>query len=193
MRRFVLASQSPRRKEILDEVGVKHIQIPSSEDETLSENLTPEQYVMEIALLKGASVAKNLKEGHIVISADTIVVSEGKILGKPKCEVDALDMLMSLSGKWHDVYTGYCVINTDDANSCSKYEKTRVKFRSFTKREAQKYVASGESMDKAGGYGIQGKGRLLVEKIDGDYFNVVGLPICALAKMLMDEFGIDIL
>lgn len=193
MRKFVLASQSPRRKEILEDVGLKHIQIPSSEDETLSENLTPAQYVMEIALLKGASVAKTLSEGHIVISADTIVVSEGKILGKPENEADALNMLMKLSGKWHDVYTGYCVIDTNNSNSCAKYEKTSVKFRSFTEKEARKYIASGECMDKAGSYGIQGKGRLLVEKIDGDYFNVVGLPVCALAKMLKDEFKIDIL
>lgn len=193
MRRFVLASASPRRKELLEEIGINAIQIPSSEDENLPKNLEPHKYVMEAALLKGASVAKSLGKGHIVISADTVVVSENKILGKPKDEKDAVNMLMSLSGKWHEVYTGYCVIDTSNSNSCAKYEKTRVKFRSFTEFEARKYASTGEGTDKAGSYGIQGKGRLFAEKIDGDYFNVVGLPVCALAKMLKDEFGIDIL
>lgn len=193
MKRFVLASASPRRKELLDEIGLKTIQMPSMEDETPAAELEPWQYVMETALLKGASVAKGLGKGYIVISADTAVVSEGKILGKPKSDEDALAMLMSLSGKWHDVYTGYGVIDTNNSNTCVKYEKTRVKFRNFTEKEARKYVATGECSDKAGSYGIQGKGRLLVEKIDGDYFNVVGLPVCALAKMLKDEFSIDIL
>lgn len=193
MKRFVLASQSPRRKEILEDLGLNIRQLPSMEDETKTDCLSPEEYVMQTALLKGAGVAKTLESGYIVISADTVVVSEGKVLGKPKDEEDALNMLMSLSGKWHSVYTGYCAIDTDNANSCSKYECTRVKFIDFTEKEARKYVASGECMDKAGSYGIQGKGRLFVERIDGDYFNVVGLPVCALAKMLKLEFGIDIL
>lgn len=193
MKRFVLASASPRRHEILEEIGLKHIQLPSDEDENLPNSLSPVQYVMEIALLKGASVAKKLDKGNIVISADTVVVSDDKILGKPKDEEDAFAMLKALSGKWHSVYTGFAVIDTENGNSCAKHEHTRVKFRDMTDREIKKYIASGECMDKAGSYGIQGKGRLFVEKIDGDYFNVVGLPVCALAKMLKDEFSIDIL
>lgn len=193
MRRFVLASQSPRRREILEDIGLNIIQIPSSEDESALNFLSPTEYVMELAILKGASVAKGLSEGHIVISADTIVVMDDKILGKPSDEEDALKTLMSLSGKWHSVYTGYAVIDTTSSNSCAKYEHTRVKFYDFTEKEAKKYIQSGECMDKAGSYGIQGQGRLLVEKIDGDYFNVVGLPVSALARMLKKEFGIDIL
>lgn len=193
MKNFILASQSPRRQEILREAGVVHRVIPSDADENISSALPPEKYVMELALLKGAAVAKNATKNDIVISADTVVVSEGEIMGKPKDFEDAKGMLMKLSGKWHSVLTGYCVINGADGAASVKYEETRVKFRHITEKEALRYIRSGECMDKAGGYGIQGKGRLLVERIDGDYFNVVGLPICALARMLKEDFGIDIL
>ena len=193
MKHFILASQSPRRQEILKDAGVLHTVIPSDASEDISTHLPPEKYVMELALLKGAAVAKNAKKNDIIISADTVVVAEGEILGKPKDFDDAKSMLMKLSGKWHSVLTGYCVINGADGEASVKYEETKVKFRSLSESEAVRYIRSGESMDKAGSYGIQGKGRLLVEKIEGDYFNVVGLPICALAKMLKDDFGIDIL
>ena len=193
MKNFILASQSPRRQEILREAGVVHRVIPSDADENISSALPPEKYVMELALLKGAAVAKNATKNDIVISADTVVVSEGEIMGKPKDFEDAKGMLMKLSGKWHSVLTGYCVINGADGAASVKYEETRVKFRDITEKEALRYIRSGECMDKAGSYGIQGKGRLLVERIDGDYFNVVGLPICALARMLKEDFGIDIL
>lgn len=193
MKNFILASQSPRRQEILREAGVVHRVIPSDADENIFSALPPEKYVMELALLKGAAVAKNATKNDIVISADTVVVSEGEIMGKPKDFEDAKSMLMKLSGKWHSVLTGYCVINGADGAASVKYEETRVKFRHITEKEALRYIRSGECMDKAGGYGIQGKGRLLVERIDGDYFNVVGLPICALARMLKEDFGIDIL
>lgn len=193
MRNFILASASPRRREILNDVGLKHTVIPSDADENIAAELTPEKYVMELALLKGAAVAKKAAKNDIVISADTIVVSNGEIMGKPKDFDDAKNMLMKLSGKWHSVLTGYCVIEGATGEASVKYEETKVKFREITEKEALHYIRSGESMDKAGAYGIQGKGRLLVEKIDGDYFNVVGLPVCALGKMLKEDFGIDIL
>lgn len=193
MRRFILASQSPRRDEILNEVGLEHIVMPSFAEENISKSIPPEKYVMELALLKGADVAKKAKKGDYVISADTVVVFENEIMGKPKDFEDALSMLMKLSGKSHRVLTGYCVIDCGSGNSAVRYEETIVKFCDFDEKTAKKYIRRGESMDKAGAYGIQGKGRLLVEKIDGDYFNVVGLPVCALAKMLKNEFGIDIL
>ncbi|MBR5535098.1 MAG: septum formation inhibitor Maf [Clostridia bacterium] len=193
MKNFILASASPRRQEILREAGVKHTVIPSDADENISQLLPPEKYVMELALLKGAAVAKGAKKEDIVISADTVVVSDGEIMGKPEDFDDAKAMLMKLSGKWHSVLTGFCVISGADGSASVRYEETKVKFRDFSEKEALRYIRSGESMDKAGGYGIQGKGRLLVEKIDGDYFNVVGLPICALSKMLKEDFGIDIL
>lgn len=193
MKNFILASQSPRRREILSEAGVIHTVIPSDADENISTALPPEKYVMELALLKGAAVAKNAKKDDIIISADTIVVLNGEIMGKPADFEDALKMLMKLSGNWHSVLTGYSVISGKDGAASVKFEETRVKFREITEKEALRYIRSGECMDKAGSYGIQGKGRLLVERIDGDYFNVVGLPICALAKMLKEDFGIDIL
>lgn len=193
MKKIVLASNSPRRDEILNEVGVAHVVRASNADENISENMPPEKYVMELALLKGAAVAKGAKKDEIIISADTVVVFGDEILGKPKDFEDAVSMLMKLSGNWHRVLTGYCVIDAKDGNSCVKYEETKVKFVDFSLEEAKKYIKRGESMDKAGSYGIQGKGRLLVEKIEGDYFNVVGLPVCALRKMLKEEFGIDIL
>lgn len=193
MKRFVLASASPRRTEILKEAGVNHVVMPSNADESITESLTPEKYVMQLALLKGAEVASRAKKDDIVVSADTIVVFNGEIMGKPKDYEDALRMLTALSGNWHSVLTGYSVIRCEDGEASVRYEETRVKFRSFDEDEAKRYIRSGESMDKAGAYGIQGKGRLLVEKIDGDYFNVVGLPICALGKMLKDDFKINIL
>ena len=193
MKNFILASQSPRRQEILKDAGVIHTVIPSDANEDISLSLPPEKYVMELALLKGAAVAANAKKNDIIISADTVVVADGEIMGKPKDFDDAKAMLMKLSGKWHSVLTGYCVIDGADGSAIVKYEETKVKFRDLSENDAVRYIRSGESMDKAGGYGIQGKGRLLVEKIDGDYFNVVGLPICALAKMLKEDFGIDIL
>lgn len=191
MSRFVLASASPRRTEILNAVGLEHIVMPANADETVRKDIAPEKYVMELALLKGADVAKNLTKSDVVIAADTVVVYNGEIMGKPKDENDALRMLLTLSGNVHSVLTGYCVIRGDEASV--KYEETKVKFRSFGRDEAERYIKSGECTDKAGAYGIQGKGRLLVEKIDGDYFNVVGLPICALAQLLKSDFNIDIL
>ncbi len=193
MKKFVLASNSPRRHEILTEVGIEHVVRASNADENISKKISPEKYVMELALLKGASAAQSAKKDEIIISADTVVVFENEILGKPKDFLDAMNMLLKLAGNWHSVLTGFCVIDANSGNSCVKYEETKVKFVDFGPEEAKKYIRRGESMDKAGSYGIQGKGRLLVEKIEGDYFNVVGLPVCALRKMLKEEFGIDIL
>lgn len=193
MRNFILASASPRRKEILAEIGINPTVIPSVCDEAGVKVTTPEKYVMELALLKGADVARCATKKDIVISADTIVVKDGEIMGKPKDSDDALRMLMLLSDSWHSVLTGYCVIDGKSGEASVKYETTNVRFRAIEKAEALRYIESREPMDKAGGYGIQGKGRLFVEKIEGDYFNVVGLPVCALAKMLKDEFGVDLI
>ena len=193
MKNFILASASPRRKEILQEAGIRHSVIVSEVDESQVKVTSPEKYVMELALLKGADVAKKAKKNDIVISADTIVVKDGIIMGKPVDEEDAFRMLMSLSDSWHSVLTGYCVIDNESGNAVAKFEETSVKFRRIDEREARHYIRSHEPMDKAGAYGIQGRGRLLVEGIEGDYFNVVGLPICALGKLLKSEFSIDIL
>lgn len=193
MKNFILASASPRRKQILTECGVSCTVVPSDIDESSLPEPPPEKYVMELALLKGAQVAKAASKGDIIISADTVVVCEGEIMGKPSDFDSAKAMLMKLSGSWHSVLTGYCVMDAATGEASVRYEETKVKFREFSEKEALRYIRSGECMDKAGAYGIQEKGRLLVERIDGDFFNVVGLPICALAKLLKEDFGIDIL
>lgn len=193
MARFYLASASPRRKEILESVGIKPIVVPSNIDESEITALPPEKKVMELALLKCADAAKGVSKGDYVIAADTVVVCGEKIMGKPVDKEDAFKMLMALSGRWHSVFTGYCAADGKSGRVSAAYEETRVKFREIEESEARYYIDTREPMDKAGAYGIQGKGRLFVERIDGDYYNVVGLPICALCVMLKKDFGIDIL
>ena len=189
---FVLASKSPRRKELLKNIGIKAEIIPANVDESSITDLPPEKMVTELALLKASDVARALRGDTYVIGADTVVVSDGRIFGKPEDISDAKRMLSELSGKTHSVYTGYCVIHCKSGVCVSKYEKTDVTFRTMAEREIDAYVKTREPMDKAGAYGIQEKGSIFIEKINGDYFNVVGLPVCALSKLLSDEFGISI-
>lgn len=192
--KFVLASKSPRRVELLKLVGLEFTVQPSDIDENLPENLSPEDLVMQLATLKASHIASTTKDSEVyIIGADTIVVHKGDILGKPIDEDDAVSMLKKLSGDSHDVYTGYTVVRMSDAFMCTQFEKTTVHFKPLTEEEILRYVKTGEPMDKAGAYGIQQKGSLIVDRIDGDYFNVVGLPVCALAQMLRKEFGIDLL
>ncbi len=177
---IILASASPRRKELLkliiDEFEVR----PSHVDETLPTNISCENAAEFLACAKAECV--KAADGEIVIGCDTVVVFENKILGKPKNYEDCRDMLSTLSGNAHFVYTGICIISGDKKYSFT--EKTRVEFNSLTDEEIESYIATGEPFDKAGGYGIQGKGALLVKSIQGDYFNVVGLPISRLNREL---------
>lgn len=191
MPEFILASASPRRKEILEAIGISPKIAPSDIDEGMCEG-DPVNMVMQLALLKGAKAAETAKRGQYVISADTVVVLDGKVLGKPKNDEEAFRMLMELSGRTHEVITGYSVMKHNGEASV-RYELTRVTFRQIEEDEAQSYIKTGEPRDKAGAYGIQGMGRLFVEKIDGDYYNVVGLPVCALLKMLKNDFGVNLL
>ncbi len=190
---FILASKSPRRKELLQNVGIKAEIIPANIDESALSTLDPIQMVTELAMLKATDVARSFRGNTIVIGADTCVYNEGKILGKPNSIEEAEEMLRSLSGKTHEVYTGYCVCSCKDGTTVSKCEKTRVTFKNLTDEEIRAYVKTREPMDKAGAYGIQNKGSILIERIDGDYFNVVGLPMCGLSKLLRDEFGVEVL
>ena len=197
MEKIILASASPRRREILNAVGIEFEVVKSDADENaVSKELAPEIYVQELALLKATDAAKKLKlknrRDMLIISADTIVVSEGEILGKPEDEADAKRILLSLSGKQHKVITGICVTRLNDAFSVCKSVVTKVKFRELGEEEIDKYIASGEPMDKAGAYGIQGKGALLTDGIEGDYFNVVGLPVSKLCEVLRTEFNYSI-
>ena len=193
---FILASGSPRRKELLELMGLEFKVIVSQADEdSVSKDLKPELYVQELALLKASATAKEVlrNKNAVIISADTIVTLDGQILGKPKDEDDAFNMLSKISGGEHEVYTGYCVMRISDGKAVCGKVRTKVKFKDLSDDKIRGYINSGEPMDKAGAYGIQGLGSLLIEKIDGDYFNVVGLPISALADTLEDEMDIKIL
>jgi len=161
-------------------------------DESSITDLPPEKVVVELALLKATNVAKYFRGNTYVIGADTVVCLDGEILGKPQNIDDAKRMLRLLSGKKHSVYTGYCVAHCKSGAIVSKYEKTDVYFKELSDREIDAYIKTREPMDKAGAYGIQERGSLFVEKIEGDYFNVVGLPLCALAKLFHDEFEINL-
>lgn len=188
---IVLASGSPRRKELLEMLGVKElIIIPAKGEETVATNALPGETVMSLAAQKGREVAAQCRADDIIIAADTIVWHAGHILGKPHSEAEAFSMLSSLSGDTHEVYTGICIIKGGE--ECLEYECSRVTFRSLTSDEINAYIACGEPMDKAGAYGAQGKGSLFVEKIDGDFFNVMGLPLCRLGQMLKKQ-GVELL
>ena len=189
-RNIILASSSPRRHEILTRAGIAHTVITADADERSVKFVQgrPEEYVLSIASLKNEAVCATLPDGDssVVISADTIVYfpDEGKPIGKPKDEEDAVRMLSSLSGRVHEVITGVVVRDMKSGRAESFYETTKVHFRKLSTDEIAGYVASGDPLDKAGAYGMQSGGCLFVERIDGDYFNVVGLPICHLGEVL---------
>ena len=176
---LVLASQSPRRKELLTLLGRSFRVQVASVDETM-ENLPIEQAVARLSYRKAAAVGAEADQ--VVIGADTVVVLDGQVLGKPRDAEDAIRMLKSLSGKTHQVMTGVCLLKGERV--LTHTEVTEVTFRPLTDREIHNYVATKEPMDKAGAYGIQGAAARFVEGIRGDYFNVVGLPVCRLGLML---------
>jgi septum formation protein len=181
MEHLILASSSPRRKELLENIHLKFEVESPDVDESFSRVLTPEEVVMLLAEKKAKVVAAN-NPTAFVLGADTIVVLEGTVLGKPNDEVEAADMLKKLSGKTHEVYTGVAIVSPNDAFSF--YEKTTVTFWELTETEINMYVSSGEPLDKAGAYGIQQLGSFLVKEIQGDYFSVVGLPISRTVREL---------
>lgn len=190
---FILASASPRRRQLLGSIGLDAQIIPANIDESAHAQLPPEKMVTQLAMLKATDVARSLRGETYVIGADTCVCINGEILGKPRDIADAKRMLTMLSGKSHEVYTGYCVVSCKSGSAAAKYEKTTVTFRDLSDKEIDAYIKTREPMDKAGAYGIQGKGSVFIEKIEGDYFNVVGLPVCALTIMLRDEFGVEVM
>ena len=192
MSELILASASPRRRELLANMGLQFTVSVSDADESgVDTSVPPEIYVQELALLKACAVAKTVikNKDAIIVSADTIVVCDGEILGKPKDEEDAIRMLTSLSGKAHKVYTGICVMRLSDAFTVCKNVCTQVVFKPLSAEKIERYVKTCEPMDKAGAYAIQGLGAMLIERINGDYFNVVGLPVSELADVLETEFG----
>lgn len=180
---LVLASASPRRVELLKMAGYDFSVMPSDADENLPDEVSPEEGALLLAERKALDVAQKCR-GAVVVGADTIVVNGDKVLGKPKDKSEAVAMLNMLSGQRHKVYTGVCVVKEGKAKSfcCC----TEVEFYSLTESEILDYVNSGEPMDKAGAYGIQGKGALFIKGIVGDYFNVVGLPVARLHRVLKE-------
>ena len=181
---LILASASPRRRELLTQIGVKFEIKISDVEEVMDASLSAEAQVQSLALQKAQAVATSLNEGW-VLGADTVVVNNGVLLGKPRNETEAKEMLESLSGKWHQVMTAVALVDASgEQQTWTSVEITNVKFRDLTEEDIAAYVATGESMDKAGAYGIQGYGALLVERIEGCYKNVVGLPLQLVAAGL---------
>lgn len=183
MKNFVLASSSPRRLAILQQIGIQPEVMVSAAAEI--KDGAPEDVVKANALAKGQAVAALVKD-KIVIASDTVVAIEGKILGKPKDEAEALVMLLELAGKSHWVYSGVALIDSDTGETLVDFDKTEVFFAPAEQADLERYIRTGEPMDKAGAYGIQEMGALLVEKINGDYYTVMGLPLAKLKKMLTD-------
>lgn len=190
MEKIILASNSPRRREILGEFIDLDI-ITKEINEIKDDSFSPWTTVMGLAFEKGIEVAKD-NEDSIVLSADTLVELDGKLLGKPKNREDAKIMIESLSGRIHNVYTGYAIFKLSEKIKYVNYQKSSVKFYELSDLEIENYLDTLEYKDKAGAYGIQGKGSLLVEEIRGDYFNIVGLPIGKINRDLIRLFNFNL-
>jgi septum formation protein len=173
---LVLASASPRRAEILRGIGWEFETAAADIDETLREGESPREYVERLARAKAGAVAQSRLFG-LVLGADTTVVVDGAILAKPEDSDDARRMLRALRGRWHEVLTGVALVRAEDGRALIAHERTRVRFREMSDAEVDWYVSTGEPADKAGGYAVQGRAALFIEGIEGDYWNVVGLPV----------------
>ncbi|NHJ32548.1 MAG: septum formation protein Maf [Asgard group archaeon] len=202
MKKIILASSSPRRHELLNLVGIDHEVIPCKEEEKqirvvekskIDKNQkitmkTIEQMVLEVAYQKASCVVKNLpankKKNTLVIGADTIVILKDEIIGKPKSKKDAINMLQKLLGNDHEVYTGICIVDLENDKVLSAVEKTIVSMLEWTTEKIEAYVEAESILDKAGGYAIQGKGAAMINKVEGCYYNVMGLPLSRLIIML---------
>jgi len=188
---IILASASPRRKELLEMLGVRDLKIiPAVGEEKAAPDLAPDALVKALAAHKAREIAAKAGAADIVIAADTIVWHEGRVYGKPHSEAEAARMLRALSGNAHEVYTGVAVLRGETL--LLEAERSSVHFRPLTEAEISAYIATGEPMDKAGAYGIQGRASLFVEGIEGDFFNVMGLPLCRLGLML-NTLGVHLL
>jgi septum formation protein len=190
MKNIILASASPRRKELLKKIGLRFTVDPSGCAEDTAAGLEPHALVRQISLDKANAVAAKHPDS-IIIAADTIGVIGAKILGKPHTAQEAAKMLRAIGGKNHLVITGFTVLDTSTQKQITKTVETTVYIKTLSDAEIEAYVRTGEALDKAGAYAIQGKGALLVEKIEGDFYNVMGLPLSALAETLK-SFGVDV-
>ena len=184
----ILASASPRRQELLSQVGIPFVVDPSNAEETIQPDWSVAEIAQRLAERKAFDVAGRHPEADVVIGADTVVVLDSEPLGKPVDEADAIHMLSKLSGRMHEVYTGYALVAPKLSRSVAGATCTQVRFRVLDEGEIARYVASKEPMDKAGAYAIQGLASLFVERIEGDYFNIVGLPI-AQVNLALRQLG----
>jgi len=191
MKKIILASASPRRKEILALTRLRFRVEPSEYEETLDNATKPHKLAKRLSLEKAEAVAGKYRDA-LIIAADTFIVFRGKPLGKPHTSKEARKMLAMLNGKSHSVITGYTVLDTGTGNKITRSIETKVWFKKMTPQELDAYVATKEPLDKAGAYAIQGRGAMIVRKIEGDYLNVVGLPLFDLADSLK-KFGIKLL
>jgi len=189
LKKLVLASGSPRRREILKEAGLEFTVARSGYEEDLSLQMSPHDLAMHLSAGKARDVAARHMDA-LVIAADTFIVLEGRILGKPGTADEAEQMLRAMSGKEHSVITGFTVLDSESKREVSRWVETRVRFREISDDEITSYVETGEPLDKAGAYGIQQRGAALVERVEGDYLNVVGLPLEELKKVLAG-FGFE--
>ena len=183
--KLILASKSPRRRELLEQIGIKIEISPSNIDEEAVSTKYPEEYVKELSFLKAKNRSLSYPESWI-LGADTIVVIQDQILGKPQSKTDAIDMIKKLNNCEHYVYTGFCVINQEKKSIIKNVVKTKVYFKHLSDEEIRWYVNTGEPFDKAGAYAIQGIGSFLVKQISGSYSNVVGLPVCEVVEILIN-------
>jgi septum formation protein len=191
-KKIVLASQSPRRKWLLEQIGLEFEIIPSNFDENIENKKFSKKLIESIAYEKAKEVAKRVPNDVLIIAADTVVIFKNQILGKPLDEEDAHKMLEKLSNKTHEVITSIAIIDKQEDKTLINSKISKVKFKKLSEREITDYIKTGEPMDKAGSYGIQAYGSLFVEKIDGCYNNIVGLPLNMLSEMLK-SFGIHLI
>lgn len=184
---IILASGSPRRRELLERMGLRSFRVMSPDVDENIGTFPPSELVSRLSARKARAVLEQVSGDDLVIAADTVVARDGVILGKPGTPERAVEMLAALSGGSHQVYTGVTVARGDEI--CTEYEMTEVRFRPLSPEEIEDYVRTGEPLDKAGAYGIQGLGALFIQGIRGDYYNVMGLPVCRLSAML-EDFGV---
>jgi septum formation protein len=184
--KIILASQSPRRRYLLERAGLRFAVIPSRLDETSVTASSPDAYVRDLAVAKAMDIGQKYPASW-VIGADTVVVAEDRVLGKPATTAQARDMLRQLSGRMHQVLTGYCICRRSDERMFADTVRTDVLFKTLTDEEIEWYIQTGEPFDKAGAYAIQGIGTFLVKRINGSYTNVVGLPVCEVLEFLIRE------
>ena len=182
-RPLILASRSPRRRLILESLGLDFVVDPPDIPEDFRDGEAPREHVLRLARAKAEAVSARHRSGT-VLSADTIVLLDGRLLGKPRGPDDAVRMLGSLRGRWHEVLTGLAVVRCSDRAFAVGHERTRVLVRDLSDRQIEDYVAGGEPLDKAGSYGIQDCGAAAVERVDGCFYNVVGLPVARLCHVL---------